>query len=78
MNYCIASTGDGHEGTVLFGDVWMCQAHANRRRALESPPKNLARTMRKLKRLPQSRRAKYLRSLSERDRVWVSKTLAGG
>ena len=75
---CIASVGDGHAATVKVGDLWMCQAHANRHNALQSPPKNLARTIRKLKRLPQIRRAKYLRSLTERDRVWVSKTLAGG
>ena len=77
MNYCTASTGDGHEGTVLIGDLWWCQSHANRKQALEEPPKNLARIVRKLKRLPLSRRPKYMRSLSESERIWVSKTLAG-
>ncbi len=82
MGFCIASTGDGHEATETINDLPYCSEHADRYRAISVPPSNLKRHLRKLRRMRgrdrTERRRRYVQALSESERIWVSKSLAGG
>ncbi len=78
MNYCMASTGDGHDAVEQIGELWYCQEHGDRFRALQTPPKNLDKTVRKLRRMTHTKRVRFMARLSETDRIHVSKRLAGG
>ena len=78
MPYCTASTGDGHPATEQVNGLWWCTEHADRIRAIETPPKNLDRLVRKIRRRPHHKRVAMMARLTEAERIWVSKRLAGG
>ncbi|KKK98078.1 hypothetical protein LCGC14_2646360 [marine sediment metagenome] len=82
LRFCIASIGDGHEATETINELPYCSEHADRLRRIVTAPPNLKRHLRKLRRMTgpgrTRRRVRYMEGLSERERIWVSKSLAGG
>ena len=76
---CIVSTDeDAHTATMQINGLWYCQEHGERHIALTTPPKNLNRLVRKIRRRPRKKQLALMATFTEHERVWVSKRLAGG
>ena len=78
MTYCIASTGDGHEAVEEINGLNYCKEHGDRFRRIDTRPRNLDRLVRKIRRRTHTQRLKMMGRLTEEERIWVSRALAGG
>ena len=78
MTYCIASTGDGHEAVEEINGLNYCNEHADRFRRISTRPRNLDRLVKGIRRRTHAQRLKMMSRLTEEERIWVSRALAGG